>query len=273
MCPAALLFGHAARGDQRHPPLPGRRPRRERFQPREPAFRHGLRGPGRTGWGSLALAHIGADAVRAWAAARFIRAAAVLLLTGPAPKALDPRLPDRPRAERPVVAPPPGRSGCRLEAPAHRVDLVMVSFGGPASPVGHLAAEAARARALRDPRVADELTGDVEVHSSYVGGGRMLFWLVAETDEMGAAVVGPRAAPRVRARRGQPFRARSRSCSRRPSTSRTRTGPGSSVLFGENGAVLDIQADWYKSGSDLTAALDSRVPPSLRFPMSEGEPI
>ncbi|MFD5323105.1 hypothetical protein [Streptomyces sp. NPDC127092] len=376
-----------------------REERWERFQEHELAFRYGLRGPGKIGWEAPAVEHVGADAVRAWAAERFTRPGAVLLLTGPPPKALDPRLPDGPRTERPVVAALPGTTGCWVEAPCHRDDLAMVSFEGPASPAGHLAAELARGRALRDPGVVADLTGDVEVHSSSVGGGRMLFWLVAETDGAGAAAVGEgldrilrelaaegpaedeiRQTVRtwhdhldtgerrhallvtagldhlsglevhdvasLRARlaalgaadiRGalaaydstallvlpahcapvegsrfvpepdllsedlhEPYAYRPRlfgpvgrhermylndeglvhwngHCMRGV---RWHQAAGLGVfpsglrrLFGTKGVALDIHADWYKSGSDLTAAVDARVHPSLRFPMSEGEPI
>lgn len=376
-----------------------REERWERFQERELGFRYGLRGPGRAGWAAMAVAHIGADTVRAWAAERFTRAGAVLLLTGPPPKALDPGLPDGPRPERPVVAPLPGTAGRWLEAPGAYGEDVMLSFEVPATPVGHLAADVARARVARDPRLADDLTGEVQLHSSYVGGGRMLFWLVAPTDELGTEAVadgldavlrelagqGPaeeevrRAGrvrserlgsddgrhaqlfaagldhlsglevldvPAVRARlaavgaedvraalgaygstavltlpahcapgRGTPFVPESSPSDQglhEAYTYRPRLfGPagrhermhlndegiahwngrclhgvrwhqvaglgifpsGLRRLFGESGASLDIQADWYKSGSDLTAALDRRVPPSLRFTVSEEEPI
>ncbi|MFJ9826213.1 hypothetical protein ACIRSU_17840 [Streptomyces sp. NPDC101160] len=377
-----------------------REERWERFQERELGFRYGLRGPGRAGWGAMAVAHIGAETVRAWAAERFTRAGAVLLLTGPPPKALDPELPDGPRPERPAVAPLPGTAGRRLEAPAADGEDVMLSFEVPAAPFGYLAADVARARAARDPRIAGDLAGEVELHSSYVGGGRMLFWLVAPTDELGTQAVadgldavlrelagrGPaeeevRRAERVRSERlgsddgrhaqlfaagldhlsglevldvpavrarlaaagaedvraalaaygstavltlpahcapgpDSPFLPEEHDASaevlHEPYAYRPRLfGPagrhermylndegiahwnghclhgvrwhrvaglgifpsGLRRLFGENGACLDIQADWYKSGSDLTAALDSRVPPALRFPLSEGEPI
>lgn len=42
---------------------------------------------------------------------------------------------------------------------------------------------------------------------------------------------------------------------------------------GGRGAVIDIRADWYKSGGGLVATVDARVPASLRFPMSEAGPI
>lgn len=48
---------------------------------------------------------------------------------------------------------------------------------------------------------------------------------------------------------------------------------GRRKLFGEHGAVIEMHADWYKAGGDLIAAVDARVPLSLRFPMSEAEPI
>ncbi|MFE5296928.1 hypothetical protein [Streptomyces sp. NPDC056632] len=45
-----------------------REARWEEFQERELGFRYGLRGPGRAGWAAMAVEHVGADAVRAWAA-------------------------------------------------------------------------------------------------------------------------------------------------------------------------------------------------------------
>ncbi|MFB7862377.1 hypothetical protein [Streptomyces sp. NPDC056069] len=376
-----------------------REARWEEFQERELGFRYGLRGPGRAGWAAMAVEHIGADAVRAWAAERFTRAGAALVLTGPPPEALAPRLPDGPRPERPEAEPLPGTSGCWLEAPHAYGEHVMLSFEVPAAPVGLLAADVARARVQGDRRLAPELTGEVELHSSFVGGGRMRFWLVAPTDELGTQAVadgldavlrelagrGPaedevrRAArarserldtadgrhglllaagldslsgqevlddPAVRARLASAgtddVRAALADCAATalltlpahcapgpdspfvpepdrfgqglheayayrprlfgPAGRRERmylgdeglahwTGSchhlvrwhqvaglgvfpsGRRILYGELGAVIDIQADWYKSGGDLIAAVDTRVPPSLRFPMSEGEPI
>ncbi|MET9953970.1 hypothetical protein ABZ135_20790 [Streptomyces sp. NPDC006339] len=375
-----------------------REERWEGFQERELRFRYGLRGPGRNGWEAPAVEHIGGEAVRAWAAERFTRGNAVLVLTGPPPKALDPRLPEGPRVERPVVAPLPGTSGCWVEAPHAWGERVAVSFEAPASPAGHIAVELARERALREPRVAPNLTGDVEIHSSYVGGGRMLFHLVAETDEPGVRAVadgldgllrelaaeGPaeeevRRVERIwsdrldgeEQRRTQLFVAgldhlsglefldtpilRARLAAYGPEDVRAALaaypstallvlpahcepsegspfvpepdqdgkdlheayvyrpklfGPagrharmylgdegiahwtgrchhvvrwhqvagvgvaeGRRVVFGEQGAVIDIAADWYKSGGDLIAAVDARAPASLRFPIGEGEPI
>ncbi|GAA3395847.1 hypothetical protein [Streptomyces roseoviridis] len=370
----------------------------EGFQERELSFRYGLRGPGRNGWDAPAVERIGADDVRAWAAARFTRGNAALVLTGAPPKALDPRLPDGPRIERPVVAPLPGTSGCWLEAPHEWGERVAVSYEAPASPAGHVAAELARERALRDPRVAGNLTGDVEIHSSYTGGGRMLFWLVAETDEPGVQAVadgldgllrelaadGPAEeevrrveriwsdrlegeeqrrtqlfvagldhlcgldfldTPILRARlaafgpgdvraalaaypstallvlpahcepgEGSPFvpepdpagqdlheayayrprlfgpagrharmylsdeglahwTGRCHHVVRWHQVAGVGVAPGRRVVFGEQGGVIDIEADWYKSGGDLVAAVDARLPASLRFPIGEGEPI
>ncbi|GAA2801660.1 hypothetical protein [Streptomyces showdoensis] len=376
-----------------------REERWEGFQERELAFRYGLRGPGKTGRPAPAVEGLGAAEVRAWAAARFTRGGAALLLTGPPPKSLDPRLPEGPAAERPVAEPLPGTSGCWLEAPHEAGEQVTLSFDVPSTPVGHLAADVARVRAAHDPDIASNLTGEVELHSSYLGGGRMRFWLLAPTDELGTQAVadgldavlrglaaqGPaeeevRRAVAVRStrldtdagRHAQLFgagldhvsglevldvpaaRARLAAAGAEdvraalagyPSTAvlvlpahcapgpdspfvpepdrfdqdfhEARTyrprlfGPvgrhermylgdeglahwtghchhsvrwhqvaglgvfpsGRRVLYGELGAVIDIQADWYKSGGDLIAAVDSRVPPSLRFPRGDGEPI
>ncbi|MEU8763968.1 hypothetical protein [Streptomyces sp. NPDC048659] len=376
-----------------------REERWEGFQERELAFRYGLRGPGKTGRPAPAVGHLGAAALRDWAAARFTRGGAVLLLTGPPPRALAPRLPAGPAPERPVVEPLPGTSGCWLEAPHEDGERVTLSFDVPATPVGYLAADVARARAAADPATAPDLTGEVELHSAYVGGGRMRFWLLAPTDEPGARAVadgldgvlralagrGPaeaevRRAAAARAARlgsdtgrlGQLFAAgldhvsglavydvpgvlaRLAAAGARevrealagyPSTAllvmpahcapgpdspfvpepvrfpeglreayeyRPRlfggagrherlylgdeglahwtghcnhlvrwhqvaglgVGPaGRRVLHGEHGAVIDIQADQYKSGGDLIVAVDRLVPASLRFPTGDGEPI
>ncbi|MFC8276467.1 hypothetical protein ACFUJR_28835 [Streptomyces sp. NPDC057271] len=374
----------------------------DRFQERELGFRYGLRGPGRVAWAAPAVAHIGAADVRAWAAERFTRDGAVLVLSGRPPTALDPRLPQPPhgpRAGRPVVEPLPDVAGCWIEGPDGYGEQVTVSFEGPATPAGHLAADIARGRALSDERVTVNLTGSLEVAFSYVGGGRMLFWLVAETDELGVQGVaegldatlrelverGPAEGEVRRAERAWSERldgddqrhghlvtaaldhlaglevfdvagVRARLASLGPADVRTALaaydstavltlpehcapgpdspfaaepdrsggafheayeyrpkffGPagradrmylsdeglahwttnchhavrwhqvaglgvfpeGRRVLYGECGTVIDIQADWYKSGGDLIAAVDARVPASLRFPMGEAEPI
>ncbi|MFF9910492.1 hypothetical protein [Streptomyces sp. NPDC013457] len=373
-----------------------------RFQERELGFRYGLRGPGKVAWAAPAVAHIDAADVRAWAAERLTRDGAVLVLSGRPPESFDPRLPEPPHgpcAVRPVVEPLPGVTGCWIEGPDGYGEQVTVSFEGPASPAGHLAADIARSRALRDERVTVNLTGSLEVASSYVGGGRMLFWLVAETDELGVQSVaeGLDAALRELAEHGpaeDEVRRAGRAWSERldgddqrhtqlltaaldhlaglevfdvagvrarlaslgpadvraalgtyPSTAlltlpeHCAPGPDSPfapepdrsgggfheayeyrpklfgpagradrmylsdeglahwttychhavrwhqvaglgvfpdarrVLYGERGTVIDIQADWYKSGGDLIAAVDARVPASLCFPMSEAEPI
>ncbi|MFE5965658.1 hypothetical protein [Streptomyces sp. NPDC056463] len=379
-----------------------REERRDRFQERELGYRYGLRGPGKVAWAAPAVAHIGAADVRAWADARFTRDGAVLAVSGRPPEALDPRLPapsHGPRAGRPAVDPLPEVTGCWIEGAEGYGEQVTLSFEGPATPAGHLAADIARVRALRDERVAVDLTGSLEIASSYVGGGRMLFWLVADTDELGVQAVadgldavlrelaehGPAEDEVRRAERAWSERldgdderhgqlviaaldhlaglevfdvdgVRARLASLGPADVRAalaaypstavltlpehcapgpdspfapspdRSGGGfheayeyrpklfgpagraermylsdeglahwttychhavrwhqvaglgvfpeaRRVLYGEHGTVIDIQADWYKSGGDLIAAVDARVPASLCFPMGEAGPI
>ncbi|MGA5064659.1 hypothetical protein ACPB9E_12915 [Streptomyces exfoliatus] len=169
------------------------RKRRERswedLQERELLDRYGLRGIGKIGWGFPALGAVGADDLRAWAAERFTRANAALALSGPPPKALDPRLPDGPRLERPVVHPLPGTTGHWTAVPEGFGMPVAVSFEVPRPPAGVFSVEVARNRAARDPRVARNVIGEVEILGAHAGGGRSFCWLVAQTDAEGVAEV------------------------------------------------------------------------------------
>lgn len=123
------------------------------------ALRFGLLGQGALGLGEFGLGWLGPEAVRQWAAERFTRGNAALVLSGPPPAGLRIRLPDGPRQATPTP-----RSLGDVAWPAHLTwdgPGVTLSMLMPRLPESNMLMNVAQRRARQSLRFEQGLVYDV----------------------------------------------------------------------------------------------------------------